>query len=263
MEKFDSKIYEKDTYEEPIYSSWLKNVNERVILEKALFDRFNEWFSESWKEKKICIVDIGCGVGSATIKLFKILDKKGIEYCYLGIDPYKEQLERFEESIPLGTNKKLLCSTLENFKPTKKYDIAFVIHTLYYVENMENSLTKILNFAKKAIIVHHGKHGINEVHQKFKKYIKEGAYIISTHEDILDSLDQLGIKYNSKLYPATLNIAPCKDPKNQDGRNMIKFFLEKSILSDEVIEEVSKWFRNKKSNTMTHDFALIITKRQE
>ena len=260
MEKFDSKIYEKDTYEEPIYSSWLKNVNERVILEKTLLDRFNEWFDERWKEKKVCIVDIGCGVGSAAIKLFKILDKKEIKYCYLGFDPYKEQLERFEEAIPLNSNKKLLCSTLEDFKPTKKYDIAFVIHTLYYVENMKEALTKILNFAEKTIIVHHGKNGINTVHQKFRKYVKKGNNIISTHEDVLNALNKLGVEYNYKKYSATLNIAPCKDPNNKDGRNMIKFFLEKSVLPNKIIDEVSKWFRDKKSNIITHDFALIITK---
>ncbi len=258
--KFDSKIYEKDTYEEPIYASWLKNVNERVILEKALLDRFDEWFDEKWKGKKICIVDIGCGIGSAAKKLFKILDKKEIEFSYLGVDPYKEQLERFKEAITLNSNKKLVCSKLEDFNPKKKYDIAFVIHVLYYVDNMETSLAKILNFAKKAIIVHHGKKGINQIHQKFKMFVKTGAHIISTHEDVMEALDKLKVDYKSKVYSATLNIKPCKNPKNKDGRNMIKFFLEKSKLLEQVIYKVSEWFNEKKSNTMIHNFALIITK---
>ncbi len=260
MVKFDSKIYEKDTYEEPIYSSWLKNVNERVVLEKALLDRFKEWFKPEWKNRKMKIIDIGCGAGSAAKRLFEILDRLGIDYSYLGIDPYKEQLERFEEEIPLNSTKKLICSRLENFNPKEKYDLAFVIHSLYYVDNMENALTKILNFSDKVIIVHHGKRGINTVHQRFKKYVKKGPYIISTYENVIGFLDKLGIAYTFKVYNATLNISPLKDTKNREGINMIKFFLEKSVLQEKLIEKLSRWFRNIKSKTIIHDFAIIITK---
>lgn len=251
---------EKSIYEGEIYPSWLKNVDERAILEEALCDRIDEWFDEKWKEKKILIADIGCGTGGAALRLFKILDKKEVDYSYLGVDPYKKQLERFRQSISLGDNRKLLCLRLEDFNPRNKFDIALVVHNLYYVSDMESSLRKITKFAKKTIIVHHGERGINEVHQKFKGYIRRGRHIISTHKDVMRALEKMGVDYESKVYSATVNVAPCKNPRDKDGRNMIKFFLERSDLSEDIISEVSNWFKEAEGDIMTHDFSLIITK---
>ncbi|MBS3080202.1 class I SAM-dependent methyltransferase [Candidatus Pacearchaeota archaeon] len=260
MIQFDKRIYESGVFEKPIYESWLKNVNEREILEEALTDRFSEWFDQEWNVKRIKIIDIGCGSGSASKRLFRILDNKNIKYSYLGIDPYKEQLERFEKEITIDKNKKLLCSTLDEFKTEEKFDLAFVIHSLYYVEDIEKALNKIMIFADKAIVVHHGENGINKVQKKFKKYVKKGPNIIGTYKDILVSLEKLGIKYDYDIYEATVNVSHCKNPKDKEGINMIKFFLERSKLSKDIIIEVSKWFKEEMDDTMKHDFALIITK---
>ena len=133
-------------------------------------------------------------------------------------------------------------------------------HPLYYVESMSEALSKMLALSDKTLIVHHGIRGINEVHQRFRKYVKKGPNIISTHEDVARALEELGVRYSLEVYPTKTNISSCKDSTSKKGRSLIKFFLEQPRLSEKVIREVSGYFAAMKSDYLTHDLGLIITK---
>lgn len=252
---FDPQIYERDIYEESIYSSWLKYTNERDLLEKILRERMREWVTKD----HISIIDIGCSVGSAAERLFKVLGDNKITYDYTGIDPYGDQLKKFRERHP-EESIKLIQKSLEDIGTGIKYDLAYVIHSLYYVDDIKSALEKIIKISSKAIIVHHGERGINTIHQQFSKYVKPGPNIISTHKLITSSLDEIGKEYTFENYETTVDVTPCHDPKNKDGVNMIKFFLEQSELPQNIIEEVSAFIREEIGDTMIHDMGLIITK---
>jgi len=260
MTKFDPKIYERDVFQDSIYSAWLKYSNERDVLEKVFRKKINDWCTKS----KLSILDIGCGTGSAALRIFKILNEKGVAYEYTGIDPYKDQLERFKESIFYHhlpqKNIELIVSKIEDFQTNKKYDLAVVVHSLYYVDDLERVIKKIFSLADKLVIVHHGKYGINEVHQAFHSLVRKGPNIIGTYEKIARILDSLKIPYNLEIYDTYVDVSSCKDPKNEDGRKLIKFFLEHSVLSEDIIEEVSKWFRTK-PDIMRHDVGYFFITR--
>ncbi|MBS3083692.1 methyltransferase domain-containing protein [Candidatus Pacearchaeota archaeon] len=257
MEK--KSVYERKEREEDIYSFWLRNANERQVLEKALDDRFREWYKKT-DSSPLRIIDMGCGRGSAAIKLLNILKRRGISYQYTGIDPSPNQISMFKVNMRGRPNVRAYCSTLEEFTSKDSFDIAFVVHSLYYVQNMTESLKQILALSKNAIIVHHGERGINEVHKRFKPHVRKGPHIISTHEDVTKALDKLEIRYAKRVYPTKTKTASCNDPKNSEGRNMIKFFLEQPTLPESTIEQVSKYFAKRKLDYLTHDMGLIITK---
>jgi len=255
---FDSYIYERDIYQDPtpntIYDSWLKHASERDVLEEVLEKRFEEWCPYT----NLSILELGCGSGSAAQRIFNILAKNNISYHYTGIDPYQDQLHRFRQSVGENTQISLEQATSENYVPNQTYNLALVVHSLYYVPNLAATLTKINSSANQALIIHHGEAGINTVQQHFQKYVKSGPNIISTHRDITNTLDQLDINYTCQVYPTTVDIRPCKDPTNPHGRNMIKFFLEHSQLSEEIIIEVSSYFQTQ-PDYMQHDMGFIIT----
>ena len=240
MPNFDSQIYERDIYQDTVYSAWLKNTNERDVLEQVLNDHADWWCKDN-----LSILDVGCGPGSAARRVFNILDKKGLKYTFTGVDPYQDQLKRFAEAFPERQDFEMIQSKIEDFTPSRKYDFVMLIHALYYVDSMEPMIKKLADAADKMIIVHHGKLGINEVHQQFRRYVKPGPHIISTWENVQNVLDTLGIKYTLEVRDTEVNLFSCKDPKNKEGRKLIKFFLEHSELPENVIEEVSEWHKSR------------------
>ncbi|GEM_PF-4300284 len=258
---FDSQIYERDIYQDStqntIYDSWLTHANERDVLERVLEQRFEEWCPTN----PFSILELGCGSGSAARRIFNILAKNNITYQYTGIDPYQDQLQRFRTAVGENSQIVLEQATSETYTPTQTYDLALVVHSLYYVPNLAATLTKINSSANQALIIHHGEAGINTVQQRFQKYVKPGPNIISTHRDVDKMLDQLGIEYTCQVYPTQVDVRPCKDPTNPHGRNMIKFFLEHSNLPEEVMQEVSAYFRTL-PDFMQHDIGVIVTERK-
>jgi hypothetical protein len=154
----------------------------------------------------------------------------------------------------------LACSTLEDFSTSEHFNLGYAVHCLYYVDNMRATLQRLQSLTGKMIIVHHGERGINEVHQNFGDFIRKGPNIMSTHENVLTNLTDLGINYTCEVYPTQTNISACKDPSNLIGKNMIRFFLDQPNLSQEELLEVSKYFKRLGRDYMTHDMALIITK---
>lgn len=238
MFRFDSKIYERDIYEDTVYSAWLKNSNERDVLEEVFRERLN-W----WSKDNMSILDIGCGTGSAAQRLFKILNEQGFSFTYTGVDPYVDQLIRFRDAFQDQPNIQLIQSKVEDFEADNRFDLTLLIHSLYYANDLIEVIRKVLIAGDKMIIVHHGKFGINEVHQQFRNYVRQGSNIISTWEDVKKALDFVNIQYDLQIRNTETNVASCKDSRNNEGRRLIKFFLEHSELPEKTVEEVSDWFK--------------------
>lgn len=240
---FDPKIYERDIYKGTVYSAWLKYSNERDVLEEFLKKHPEHWI----RKDNLSILDIGCGSGSAAKRIMSILDEKNVSYQYTGVDPYQDQLDRWGEWLPENKNDivTLKKGTIENFNPDKKYDLVIVVHALYYASDLKKALKKICSWGTNAFIVHHGQYGINEVHQAFRSFVKEGPNIISTYNKVKSELDAVRIPYRLETVITQVDIRPCHDPKNEDGRRLIKFFLECSELPEEIIEKVSAFLRAK------------------
>ncbi len=251
---FDHKIYERDIYQDTIYDSWLQHASERDVLEDVLEQRLEEWCPTN----SLSILELGCGVGSAAKRIFNILNRNCISFQYTGIDPYQDQLQRFRDTIGKTDPITLELGTSETYTPLQKYNLALVVHSLYYMNNLATTLQNIHQYADCALIVHHGQQGINTIQQQFRSYVKSGNNIISTYQDVTNALDQLDINYTCQVHPTTVDIRPCKDPQNPHGRNMIKFFLEHSTLPEPIISEVSTYFQTL-PDYIQHDMGLIIT----
>ena len=242
--------------EASIFDAWLKNTDQR--------DRFSKFFQEKldvWATKSpMSIVDIGCGSGASGIRIMDILGNASINYKYTGVEPFEEQLKPFKDKLIDKENIKFEVTTLEDYQTNDWFDMAFVVHSLYYVCDMLQALKKIHSFSDKAAIVHHGHRGINEIHETFGKYIKKGPHLISTYDDIASCLDNAGIDFEFYSYESNVNVRSIKEEGNKTGKNLIQFFLERSDLSDDIIEEIRDHFR-KGPDFMIHDEGYFITKR--
>jgi len=242
-----------DVYDGNRYQSWLKHANERDILEIYLRNSFDSWCSKN----PFSMVELGCGLGSAAQRFFKVLNEREVDFKYLGIDPFPNQLAKFREDCP-DENIELVEGSFETFIPAESYDLALVIHSLYYTQSMRESLEKVFQVADRAFIVHHGVHGINLVHQTFPDLVNRMNHRVSTYHDVASCLREMGVGFELQELETQVNIEPCKDSKNQHGRNMIEFFMERTDLSEEDFERVSEYFQ-KMSAYMRHEVGVIVT----
>jgi SAM-dependent methyltransferase len=245
------KIVDKnagDTYKDTIFLTWLKNTNQRRVFEKVLSER-SDW----WCKDGMTILELGCGDGASAARLFDVLDKKGLQYSYTGVDPSSEQLERFKTRFPGKNDLQLTCAGAEDYAASKKFDLTVVVHALYYVNDLAAILNRICAASEKAIVVHHGKLGINEVHERFRDYVRVGDNIVSTWEDVRRALDRIGASYELQIAYSEADVSSCNDPQNPEGRNLIKFFLDRADLSDDRIVEVSDWFRTRPDTLLQDD----------
>ena len=65
--------------------------------------------------------------------------------------------------------------------------------------------------------------GGGSIVSEFGRSLQKASFVVAD-TDVRALKKKPGIKYNCEVYSATLNISSCKNPKNKDGRNMIKFF---------------------------------------
>lgn len=236
------------------YDSWLTFSNERDVFEKMFYERFNEWCVA----KPLRMLEVGCGTGSASQRIFNILAKKDFDFSYIGFDPYEDQLRRFRERISATDNNGniiVLKAGIEDYTPTSSFDLVLAIHSLYYVDNWAEALKKIAKWGSHALIIHHGYRGIHEVHEKFRNYVSQQKRNISTYHEIASTLDQLGVPYKLEELTTYFDTRPIKE-LTDDGKNMIRFFLENEGVSDAVLQEVSEFFQNK-PDSMLHQVGYL------
>ena len=213
------------------------------------------------------IIDIGCGFGSISIELMKMLEKNRIQFQYTGVDPSKAQLKRFRELLQSeGRNDvRLVESRIEDFIYEEIYDLAYIGHSLYYAESMIDTLEKVIRNSKEVCIVHHGEGGINEVHQAFSEWVREGPHIISTYNQIISCLEQLkeqGMNFEYVLheFKSLIDVKDCQNPASKRGRALIAFFLERDYetIPRRVRRDVRDFFGKQIGNSMLHDEAIIL-----
>lgn len=253
-----NKLFRRDESvyaEASIFDAWLSNADERDRFSKFFEEKFDLWATKS----PLSIIDIGCGSGASGLRIMDILGKASVGYEYTGLEPFEDQLKSFKAKLNNNKDVRFEITTLEDFEAKDKYDMAFVVHSLYYVPDMLDAVKKIHSFSNKAAIVHQGYRGINEIHQRFSDYVKKGPHVISTCDDIARCLDISGIDYEFNSFESKVNVKSIKEEGNETGKKLIQFFLERTDLSDDIIEEVRDYFR-KGPDIMIQDEGFFITK---
>ncbi|WP_413289753.1 methyltransferase domain-containing protein [Bdellovibrio sp. HCB337] len=87
-------------------------------------------------------IDLGCGTGELTRKLFESFQIKHL----LGIDASDEMLEKSKTFVTAGLEFQL--QNIESFVPRSKYDLIFSNAALQWIDNHEVLVPKILSWLK-------------------------------------------------------------------------------------------------------------------
>ena len=116
------------------------------------FDNFKKYILES-KNKKIKILDVGCGNG----RLIKFLDELNINYEYFGIDNSISQIKNAIKNFDNKKNIKFLEADILNIPfNNNEFDYIFCIATFHHLpsnENKNNALREMRRVLKEGGII--------------------------------------------------------------------------------------------------------------
>lgn len=263
LESFERFIYVEP---EGPYTSWLETTSEKRDFEVWLATHLHLFEVSYIKNRQISVLDIGCSWGSTSFRVIRVLKAAGLEVEYTGVDPYQSQLDKFQHLVEESglTGVRLIQGDVESYVPDRRHDLVIASHMLYYTSSMRRSLANLLAAGRELVVVHHGKRGINTVHEAFGSHVKAGVHVISLDDDVaacLAGLDLSGRVLRRHGFSSTVNISGCVDPDSRQGRNLISFFLEREFdsIDPEVVAGVRRFLHEtyEPDLIMTHDVGIF------
>ena len=122
---------------EEIKNSYNKISDNFNITRKYSWEEFNEFkkYFSKIKNKKIKILDIGCGNG----RLINFLDELNLNYEYFGIDNSVEQIKNAKKNFINKKNINFLEADILNIPfNNNEFDFIFCIATFHHLPSIEN-----------------------------------------------------------------------------------------------------------------------------
>lgn len=270
------RLFEDFIYTEPEgpYTSWLETTTEKRDFEEWLTANLPMFACSRMTKRVVRVLDLGCSWGSTSFRIMRVLRKAGLTLDYTAVDPYQPQLDKFRQladaSDLTGVTLHLVCGNAEDWMPDAEtklpaYDLVIGSHMLYYTgSEFRLTLGKMLMLGDELLVVHHGKRGINTVHEAFREYVHPGKNIVSTDDDVAYAMQQLlliGRRWGHYRFPSAVDVASIADPDSLRGRNLISFFLERAIdtIDPEVVRRVRDFIiaTYAPDFQMTHDVGII------
>lgn len=269
LRPFEDFIY---TEPEGPYTSWLKTTTEKREFEEWLTANLPMFACSRMTKRVVRVLDLGCSWGSTSFRIMRVLRKAGLTLDYTAVDPYQPQLDKFRRLVDAsdltGVTLHLACGNAEDWMPEAKlpaYDLVIGSHMLYYTgSEFRLTLGKMLMLGHELLVVHHGKCGINTVHEAFREHVHPGKNVISTDDDVADAMQRLvllGRHWGHYRLPSAVDVTSIADPDSLLGRNLISFFLERAIdtIEPEVVQQVRNFIvaNYAPDFLMTHDVGII------
>lgn len=159
-------------------------------------------------------LSVGCGAGELDTPLLE--SHAGTIRRYTGIDPNHIHLESFKIPTATASRTNLVHSTFEAWGPDNQYDVVSAIHVIYYTNDAEGFVKKILQTLRKggrAIIAIAPLSPMNRLAKAF--WAEQGTYPIFS-EQLTPLLEKLGVRYSQCNVEAMIPLAHyITDTKNQ------------------------------------------------
>lgn len=258
-----SWLYKKDIEDiHNPFNAWLNYSDEDDVINKYFIENIKKYDLFNGSKK---ILDIGCSSGRKSLFFINELNNNSIDFTYYALDPFKNQLELFEkESKSKNINNIVyINSELEYFNTDEKFDLIIVCHSLYYVNDIKKSLSKLLDLGKELLLFHQGEKGVNIIHDKFKEYLKQRPYInLNDYQiySILKNEFDKTVELNKLI--GKVDVSECSDINSKIGHSLISFFLETNYydIPENIRLEIHSFFKENFPKILDNDFSAIYLK---
>lgn len=124
-EFFDNNYKKQEHY-------WWKNENRYSLLEEEHTPYYASILKEAKRIKSGYVLDIGAGEGADSIRLARLgFLVDAVEMSPVGAEKIRQLVTGME--LPVN----VICTDIENFIPSKQYDIVMCNGVLHYIQNKE------------------------------------------------------------------------------------------------------------------------------
>ncbi|XP_004478324.1 histamine N-methyltransferase [Dasypus novemcinctus] len=228
------------------FRRFLSNSTEHQCMQEFMDKKLPGIISRIGNAKsEIRILSIGGGAGEIDLQILSKVQSQypGIHINNEVVEPSAEQIAKYKELVAKTSNlenikfawHKETSSEYQNKmmekKEFQKWDFIHMIQMLYYVKDIPATLKffhgLLAASAKILIILVSGTSGWDKLWKKYGSRLPRDDFCLYiTSSDLMQTLDNLGIKYNCYDLPSTMDISDCFIDGNENGDLLWDFLTE-------------------------------------
>ena len=119
------------------FDQWAEN-GRAELMEREHGKNVIKFLKKISFEKPFTFLDVGCGNGWV---VRRVIQEKNCKKA-IGIDKSKKMISQANKKKE-SKKEKFVCTDIQSWKYSGKFDFVFSMESLYYVDSIENSLSKI------------------------------------------------------------------------------------------------------------------------
>lgn len=194
------------------------------------------------------IIDIGCGTGTLTYKLSKLLPEANI----LGIDISASMIKKAIKNIK-STNIKFICNNFLDLNITNKVDLIFSNKVLHWILDHDMLFNKIYNSLNISgqFVASFGVEGSMPQFRKICNQIELDFNLLNlklaNYNDTIKLLTKIGFKVNYREI--------IWDKCNMHNKKAYQDFVENVLLQGSVMSSIERSYLASKISKYAQDYA--------
>ncbi len=267
-----------------LFKTFLENTNEKEMSYQIIKNFINDFYKyyPDYFKSGINIYDIGCGTGefsASIVDVFKnILPDRASNITFGGIDIQESfvisTIDLVQQKGVTKTNVKVgnFIDDPIDSKLIKSASFVIASHFAYVFKDMDQFISKVETLLQKngiAIFIHSSNKPIDNIRQKFKKFLKN-ARIDNTIEKIHNSLAKSGLTYYNFEFSPVVKFPNLND-KDWDRLQNIEYgkfntdysyFSRKTLKAKNLIEffiaDLLEAFNNEERNAILKEFKAVL-----
>ena len=172
------------------------------------------------------ILDVGCGTGSLTKSIWR---DHFPEAKIVGVDISESMIIKAKENLPKNHRIEYLCSNIEDFRYSCKFDLVYSNAAMHWINNQELAYNRIYDLMNQK--------GILFVHQGYKGCYRE------LYEVTIKVLNELGLsqRFGDISYPLVYHTKiSIKNLLEKTGFKIVKAHAFESGVTETLIDDFTE-----------------------
>jgi SAM-dependent methyltransferase len=238
-------------------SHFLRSSGEIKIVDSLVnqtIERFPNWWKSLIKKRQVRILDVGAGDGSKSIYFANLLSQRGISVKIDSIEPtalYRKMLIKNYKKIHNRFCGKIWDCPLHEVKSMKKYDVVFLIHSVYQLPTEKDgtllTLEQLCNFISPngmaIIVVGHPTSDLHYIKKIFFPIFKKDSPVSS--ETVKETFQKNNVSLDEgKIIELKVNLGKSVTSLEKRGRQFAFLFYDSlcdNPLKPNQYSQVGQW----------------------
>ncbi|XP_057708919.1 histamine N-methyltransferase-like isoform X2 [Corythoichthys intestinalis] len=237
------------------FQFYLQHSGEHEAILQFLMKHLPEEFKRIAANKSsLGVLGVGSGGGEVDVQMLSLLQStcSSLPITADIVEGSTELVANFKalvaendnlQKIPFTWHVMLSEDYRKQVKDVKKYDFIHMIQMIYYVDDVTETIRFYHNILNKngrlMIIVEKASCGWDILWRTFSKELcNETIPVYRSSQDVLASLNTLGLKFEEHSIPNTFDITECFDPNSETGERLLRFMTATNDFSQSFTPQI-------------------------